>query len=102
MNYWFAFKALPKGLQTAAWIVLAVLAGALAFTLWLRSHDKDVIADHEATIAEQQREIEKLGEEAAIAAATQTLEEADDKLRRSLEAAAVSDDPLAAGIGELD
>lgn len=94
---WRAFGALPKWAHG----LLAAAVLALAWTLWLRSHDKAVIAKHEATIAAQQDEIMELAAKAAAAASTRVRDDASDAVRRSQEAAATADDPLAAGRREL-
>lgn len=101
INAWAAFRALPRAVQTAAWVLLAAFAAVLAFLLWLRAHDKAVIAKHEATIEAQADEILELAAKAAASAAAQERGRIEAGNDRAREAAAVSDDPWRDGLGAL-
>lgn len=99
---WAAFRALPATVQKAAWAIFAAFAAVLAFLLWLRAHDKAVIAKHEATIEAQADEILELAAKAAASAAAQERGRVEAGNDRAREAAKGSDDPWRAGLGVLD
>lgn len=94
---WKALIDLPRWAQGVGVAALLVMG----FMVWLHFHDRGVIREHEAAIAKLVEEKKELATKAAAKAAQDVRDDTSDAVRRSNEAAAVSDDPLVAGRREL-
>lgn len=88
---------LPRWAQGVGVAALLVLG----FMVWLHFHDRGVIREHEAKISKLVEEKKALAAQVAAKAAQEVRDDTSDAVKRSNEAAAVSDDPLVAGRGEL-
>ena len=94
------------GPKAAAWIVRGVALALAAIALWLAySWAWDRGKDHERAKWEAAAEIledaDAIADAEALDVATETKETIDATNQRAADAAAQSDDPLAAGFGEL-
>lgn len=90
-----SFLGLPR------WAHL-VLAGALAFAVWLHFHDRAVIKDHEAGVTQAAAAASASASAAAIDAAAKTETQVEKDNAKARDAAARQpDDPLRAGLDQL-
>ena len=89
------------GLPRWAHGLIAAAALATGVLLWLHFHDKAVVKDHEAGVAQAVATQSAAAAQAGHDAADQTKSEVEKSNEKARKAAAGSDDPLRAGLDGL-
>lgn len=101
----FARWGLPEWVRRPLAIATAIIAVAslcgLLWSCWLRSHDAEVIADHETKVTAQVIEASASASIAAVEAAAVAKSEVEAGNAKARAAAAKSDDPLRDGLKAL-